>query len=482
MKAKKLLSLFLLLSLSLRASENSILIDENVLKEYFEKGAPGVDEIEAALLSTKEIESSQLEAFSPTGYVDTNLSKSYQQSVNLYRPITKEAKAVELGVSKNFQSGFSTSVSAYSHMAILSAFPQEDATSGVKLSFGVDLLKNFLGKNTKRILDASSVSVQNSQLESDIRKKALFQSIRKIYWSLVANNESKLITTDLLEFSKKQAEEAKKRQKNSIADAGEVARYQSQYAARKGQLIYLNYQKETLVQQLKEILPELADKKIELGKYELEKTIRDVTQCTQIISSQTSIPYDYTKYDEILSLLTKQNQLLQDYNTTYSDWDLSLYGEVDSNTNKIGMSESLSNYPDEAKSAYALGLKLDIPLGSQIGKTEDIKKRLQQKRYEGQQRVIVGKLGAYHGQTVKNIFLLNNVIDAQVENTTHLKKSLEISKKKYDQARISVRDLINDQDLYLQSNLSEIDTKLAVITTLLNYFSVFTETPCNINK
>ena len=55
-------------------------------------------------------------------------------------------------------------------------------------------------------------------------------------------------------------------------------------------------------------------------------------------------------------------------------------------------------------------------------------------------------------------------------------------KRKYNQARIPEYVLIQDQDALLSSDLSIVDTQLAILNTLLDYFVVFTQTPCSFNR
>ena len=93
-----------------------------------------------------------------------------------------------------------------------------------------------------------------------------------------------------------------------------------------------------------------------------------------------------------------------------------------------------------------------------------------------------GKIKTYHKQINQQITLLQMVFQNQKVNSEKLEISLRTTKTKYNQARIDVYNLINDQDAYLQSQLAEIDTKLAVVTTLLDYLAVFTELPCEFNR
>src|SRR5690606_11404937 len=83
-----------------------------------------------------------------------------------------------------------------------------------------------------------------------------------------------------------------------------------------------------------------------------------------------------------------------------------------------------------------------------------------------------------HQQLVKSIGLLTDVIESQKVSSEQLGKRLRLMKKKYEQARVSVNDLVNDQDALLNSELTTIDTQLQILNTLFDYLVVYTETPC----
>ncbi|MEX1098927.1 MAG: hypothetical protein WEB87_00790, partial [Bacteriovoracaceae bacterium] len=87
-----------------------------------------------------------------------------------------------------------------------------------------------------------------------------------------------------------------------------------------------------------------------------------------------------------------------------------------------------------------------------------------------------------HQQISESIKILQEVIQTQKINSRQLEIRLKDMRKKYNQARISVNDLIQDQDSLFSSDLAIVDTKLSVLNTLLDYFSVFTETPCSFNR
>jgi outer membrane protein TolC len=77
---------------------------------------------------------------------------------------------------------------------------------------------------------------------------------------------------------------------------------------------------------------------------------------------------------------------------------------------------------------------------------------------------------------------LREVIKSQKETNKYLAQSLKVSKRKYKQARISLQELIGEQDSHLQSQLQEIDSNLAIVNTLIDYFSIYMDTPCEFNR
>jgi hypothetical protein len=54
--------------------------------------------------------------------------------------------------------------------------------------------------------------------------------------------------------------------------------------------------------------------------------------------------------------------------------------------------------------------------------------------------------------------------------------------KKYQQARVSINDLIQDQDALLRADLLTIETQLQVLNAVFDYLAIYTETPCAFNR
>lgn len=70
----------------------------------------------------------------------------------------------------------------------------------------------------------------------------------------------------------------------------------------------MKYQKETYLKQLRNLLPELGTNEITIGDYNIEKTMTEVLACTSTIAGQSSVPYDFTKYDEVVGTPSKDSR------------------------------------------------------------------------------------------------------------------------------------------------------------------------------
>tara|TARA_R110000868_G_scaffold117600_3_gene312232 strand:- start:29259 stop:30710 length:1452 start_codon:yes stop_codon:yes gene_type:complete len=462
------------------ADEVVSLNDKN-LARFAKESAPGIRQIEATLESAKLLRDSIDDQYHWRLQTDASYLQAKERSLNQFAPVTTDVSQLQAAIIKPFSSGLSVGVSAFSNQ-VTNSFTKDATDTGFGLNLSVDLMKNLFGKLSKAQINNAEALYEKAKLERLIQEKAFLQGLRRIYWSIVATNEQIKISKGLLDTSLKQLADTEKRRKSNVADEGDVARSRSQVASRKSNILLLEYQRESQIQQLKEQIPTLADKKIVLDKVDLTGAIVEVLACTSVIQSHKVTPYEYTNYDEVLELV-KSAYLEKQAVTDASDgWDLTLNGEAKYFGKDLSYDSSIDGISGDPQRRYSVGLQLNIPLDGRKTVTEDTMKRIDEKRFMAEKEMITARLNAYHSQTLTNIGLLQSAVRTQGQNSQDLQTSLKSAQKKFNQARLSFRELITDQDLLLQSNLDEVRTKLTVLTTLLDYFSVFNQTPCGLNQ
>ncbi len=475
-----LLTFFLLALVAVQAAP-VIKLNETIIDKLIEESPPSVENIEASFLGVDAGRTKAKDIYAPTLSASANVLDSDEKSLNTFMPTTTKYKNMMVAINKPLKYGAALGGKVFTEKSTSTQLSNA-TTTGYGVSLSLDLYKDIFGRASRANLDLANTASRRANLEKEIQIAGFKNNIRKLYWALVANEEALKITKTLLASSEKQLKDAKRRFKSGVADRGEIARYNSQISSRKAGLISIRWEKSQLQQQLKLLLPKLAESEIELAPYNIDRTVGTVLACSAVIKKFESAPMDFTKYDEVVDFLNNEEQSQRKLTKTYDSVDLKLVGEYESTGKAFNQSDSLDDLSDDGRSTVSVGLQFSMPLGTTKKDSRQVQEEINKRMYSSKRKQALGQVKAYHTQTIKSVALLNEIVFNQKENTKHLKESLRVSKRKYSQARISAQQLVQEQDAYLQSNLDEISTKLAVINLLIDYFNVFTDTPCALNR
>lgn len=490
---KLLISLIFIVP-SLSHAQNSVLLNENFLVQKAQEGSPRLDEIESMFLSAKSRKGESNDIYAPELFGRTSYAETNERPIITFIPIFSPIKQAQLGVRKNLSNGITTQVAITTDQrsAVSPGGKYRDVTTtGLAFTMQMDLWRDLFGKLSKAKLANADLEAKKAELEKTIQTKAFLLSLRRVYWSLVANEEAIKFSSELLETARTQARETTARFKNSVAEADEVARYEAQVASREGTLSFLRFQRENLLKELKVALPQLQQSQIELEKYDLDKTFNEVMACTSVIASRPTVPYEYTHYDEATKLLAETLANTNKINSEYASANVNLFGTVRSTgvgSDQTGQGfrgsygSSIDDMTSDNRTGYEVGLNFAIPLGDSKEETQKTKELYDQKRLLAQINGTDSRVINTHFELVKSVKLLNDVIRAEKVTSAQLTRRLKFMQKKYQQARASVNDLIQDQDALLNSELSSIETKLQILNVLFDYLAIYTETPCEFNR
>ena len=465
--------------------------EENLLK-MVKKSNPTLSEIEASFLGSK-IQAKEVEdRFGYEFYSGYTNSSTKEKPLIVFQPVFSSINQYKVGIKKYTKYGMVLDLNRSIDIRSAEKSYTDLTTTTDEFGIQLDLWKDFMGKVTKAQLKNVQAMTEKDKLQSEIAKSTLTVNIRKLYWSLVANDEKLKITKNLYKKAQKQASSARKRKASSIADKAEVARFESLVHARKGALLSLQYERELLFKNLRDIFPQLNSKNIILGKVNFNKTIFEVLACTAQIDKQESVPFNYTSYDEVVSLLKGMQERQFKVDDSYGKIDLKfdlkfkrigVASETTDSTNYTGSyADSLADMSDNNREAMTAGLMLNIPFGENRGGTSEIKRALTEKQFGANISKLESNVVSTHHQVKKSVKLLSHVIEEQKSNSQQLAIRVSEMKKKYAQARIPEYALIQDEDSLLQSDLTIVDTQLLVVTTILDYISVFNSFPCSFNR
>jgi len=462
-------------------ADGEINLTESKILEMIENQPPGLDQIEASFLQAQFDHLSKIDKLSFRLDGAGQVYESKERSLGQFDPFTQSATDYSLALNKPTKYGVDVGLKVFGTKSS-SAFVQNSATTGVTLNLSMDLLKNFLGKETNNGLKQSALVLKRAELEKKAAVKSFTSNVRKVYWALVANEERERFLKSLVKTSEKQFRDTVNKKKSGVADAGEVARTKAQLSTRQSSLLSVGYEKAQLSKTLREMLPDLNGKKIAPLKYSSDKIRADVLTCTNAIAAFDKAPLNRTHYDEIVGFLIEEEKLEQKVLDAYDDPSLKVIGEISSVGRGFGLENSRQDFVDDGQPRTSLGLQLSMPLGKRVKNSKEVAKSLARAKYRSQAQTNLLKIEAFHTETVKMITILRKVIANQGSTNELLEKSLRFSKKKYNQARIGLPEIIVEQEAYYQSKLSEIDSNLTVMNILMDYFSIFSETPCKLNS
>jgi outer membrane protein TolC len=484
----------MLLALLLMSSSvfSNFVLSEGSLLKLAKEGSPNLDLIRASSLEAKKASLTIGNNLGFKFYGGYNHTTTKEKPIMPFMPVFSPVNQYQLGIKKDFKYGMSAKIEAGIDTRSASDSNLHGVhTSKYALELGFDLWENFLGRVTRRQIENANMSVEYQNLKESIDKKVYSLNARKLYWSIVANNEKTKLTKKLFNMSKRQLKEAKRRQRNSVADDSEVARYESLVAAREGQILYLNFEKQNMLKSLRDLLPSLRDSTIILGKYNIQKSVYEVLACTNKISANNKAPTKHTDYLKIVELLTnvQKNQEVID-NTAGVDLKLITRLQnvgVSSNSDGAGgytgsFQDSLDDMNENDRQGFEAGLSFSIPFGEDTKSLKIVRQKINQLKQKANIKQVDANIENTHRQISNSINILTKVMLAQKKNAKSLSRRVKDMRKKYSQARIPLYALIQDEDALLDNDLSIIDTQLTILNTVLDYFVVFNKMPCSFNK
>jgi outer membrane protein TolC len=191
---------------------------------------------------------------------------------------------------------------------------------------------------------------------------------------------------------------------------------------------------------------------------------------------------DATAYDEMIDLLQKELEAELKLASVHADVDLALVGQYQTSGVDNRYSDAQDQLFRERRSGTTVGLRLSMPLEGDSRRSERALVRAKQQGLLAQKHAMMNEVRTNHETMIKSIALLNAGLRRQEANSEGLEASYRSMERKYRQGRVSINQLIMEQDATFQSKLQEIQIKKQIAHALLDYFSVFQDFPCDWNK
>ncbi|MEZ4819101.1 MAG: TolC family protein [Bdellovibrionota bacterium] len=475
--------LLLLASGNVLAANTSWVLTEDALVEKVYHESTLLTRQQSYQAQTDSMNLEEISRFQPIWKSKIYYQDSNEKGLASFMPTFGPVYGFSTGVMQKFSHGLDVEANFFGDLtSTTDSFIDKATRTGVNVKAKIDLLKNFMGRIDQAKLKSSQLQIEKTEIQNHMDMRTFELEMRKHFWSLVSIEKKISVANKLLETANIQYEDSLKRQKNFIADVSDTQRYKAQVADRKSTLYTLTYQKDLILQQMKQFFPPLSNATIEMGDYNIEQTTMAVLACVEQIKSYPRTPWDHTQMDELLAVIEKDYAQQKKVDQSIAGADLALESKVQASGVDRGFADSYADFASDAGIGVQIGLVLDVPLGSSKKKAEKAKHRFHYEQFLADQKETKATVEAQQSQLTSMVDTLYASMQNYDENNETLLDNISRMQKKYKQARIDVLDLVREQDALSQNALSEIDAHLAIMHILLDYFKVFTEDPCSINQ
>ena len=282
--------------------------------------------------------------------------------------------------------------------------------------------------------------------------------------------------------AERQLKEAEARNRASIADAGEVARYLSQVQSRRSSVLLYEHEKELLWQTLTLQVDGVDAQTKSIDLMAANAAEAEAAQCLQAIQSQTTYSEDTTLHDDEIRLLKEEYASEIKSLDAHDQSNLALVGSMQTSGVGDSYSNAQSDLTEERKSGYYIGLQFSTPLGGASSRSEQAMIRARSLGLDAQAESIQKQISATFMTMQKSIILLARGLENQKGNSESLRRSYNDMSRKFEQGRVPVSLVITEQDMLFQSELQEISFRKQIAHAILSYFAVFHDFQCDWNK
>lgn len=477
----------ILLSPSLVLAQEKMVINEQKLKELMTNNVPSIEKINAMVVQSDLDLSQYNQKYSTTVNGQANYNGVDGSVFNGYQgQFDDPARNYGLSVNQNLPVGINLDVGIYNNFAKTYNYqPGENINSqygsSLEAKLTVDLWKNLLGYTERAEKLGLKLSQEETKEQAKLETTKFYNEIRKMYWQLSINYSLTKIYETLINQAILQENNVRKMYRASVADRGDLARTTAVVNTRKADLASLQYNIEMLKKELSNLIPELNDKELEFDFGTFDGVENSIKTCFKKIQKQKETPLNMTSYTKIINYKDEKINANLKALERYSGPNVTLEAKAASLGYGKENSDSFSDMSDVERKDYSIGLNISMPFGSAYSDTKENQMKVLKMQHNAEKKEIMSNLVSYHNYFAISMQKLISVMEDQKAYRDNLTIRVESMRKKYNQGRVSLSELIQDEDSLFESELALVNSYYNIIASMIDYFSVFNDFECDFN-
>lgn len=477
----------ILLAPSLVLAQEKIIINEQKLKELMTNNVPSIEKINAMVVQSDLDLSQYNQKYSTTVNGQANYNGVDGSVFNGYQGQFEDpARNYGLSVNQNLPVGVNLDVGIYNNFAKTYNYqPGESINSqygsSLEAKLTVDLWKNLLGYTERAEKLGLKLSQEETKEQAKLETTKFYNEIRKMYWQLSINYSLTKIYETLINQAILQENNVRKMYRASVADRGDLARTTAVVNTRKADLASLQYNIEMLKKELSNLIPELNDKELEFEFGTFDGIQNSIKACFNKIQSQKEVPLNATSYTKIINYKDEKINANLKALERYSDPNITLEAKAASLGFGKENGDSFDDMSNAEQKDYSIGLNISMPFGSAYSDTKENQMKVLKMQHNAEKKEIMSNLVSYHNYFATSMQKLISVMEDQKAYRDNLTIRVESMRKKYNQGRVSLSELIQDEDSLFESELALVNSYYNIIASMIDYFSVFNDFECDFN-
>lgn len=352
--------------------------------------------------------------------------------------------------------------------------------SALSITYSIDLWKNFLGYQTLTNKLNLELNKKQSEINAYIEKNNFYYSMRRLYWQLVIKNKKLEFYKEMVNQAQKNLNIVQKKHKTYIADAGDLAKAKANLDLKKSDYNNAKVDIEQTIQQLKYYIPDLIDKKIIVNSFDLTDTFNEIKACNDgIYTGKTSQWRNLTTYNEYINLM---DEIIEN--------EIKIASREDDIDITLGLSANFRGVANERTDSYKdlkefdrndYSISLDVSKAIGFNGVEEDKIKLLKMNYNVNKNSTLANIGSIYASyenVMRNMF---SNLDSLRKYKKNMEETVKNANYKYNQGRVSLTDLLDEQNNLINANIQLINMEGTIIDTLLQYLSIFDKTSCDFN-
>lgn len=461
-----------------------IILNDEILKELIKNNNPTIENINTIYQQDVINELSFKDNYNYKMYGNVDYFKTTDNWTTFDNSGTNNETNFDIGVEKNTMYGISGKISindTNGNYYISSSGNRNTNRSAISLTYSMDLWKNFLGYTTL----SKNLNIQTNKKQSFIKtyieKNKFYYSLRSIYWKIVIKNKELNFYEDMIKQAEKNLSNVRKRYKTHIADAGDLSKAKANVNLRKTQYKNIEIQIEDLKKSLMYNLPELMSRNFVINTMDLTDTFSHIMSCNRNIYKSSYEYKQLSSYSDYVQLMDKSIDTELKTLERESDFDVKLNMSASFRGTDKDFDSSYNDLGNFDRNDYYVGLNITKNLGDNSNDLKAEKIKLAKMNYNYNKKSTLANMNSFYNSyesIMKNMFNSLNNLHSYKKN---IENSLNNSRKKYNQGRLSLNDLITDEDSLVDANIQLIDMEGVIIDTILQYLSIFDKTDCFFN-